>query len=564
MSLANYDVKQELIKLTQNFLSIDYQFSELKDLLTNKKPISSIHEQITKKLHQIRDSEKSEAISRLENSAFQQQISEDENELMRDLQEKRKDLNQRNILNEELQHKKILKAEYERQLLIYTVPTNTHVHPDTPTVHHHTPSVSVTLTPNPNVHTHSEASISRQDLESRLYKLNRRISEITKELQDLDLRRDQREIRSQNREKRSLARNNYLAKKELTANPSSLLRFVYDPKKIDTITETLSSTNQRKLTSNIEKELKTIEQQCSSLISKAEQFNYSVFLEQLEPYLQTARRPFQEIEALRTISVRMKDHLSYQKKAANIQLQLNSAIRSIGENKNTLERLNSKLNSLRLANPNLTKKNVSLEEENKKLSESHDAHIKTRNKLIFPTLLSSGLSLLFSIPLILTLTGVIPYVIAPALLLTLVIAPPALLLLTGLGFGIAAMIYAVKAYMNNSAIQSNQETIENNRQQMGTNLQEIYTLENQTIPNLQKTQSQNESTKNRLEDELQHAEALAEQALKQAKEIEPYIYSSTPFFNPEVTVHKHPSETNTLVNPSAPPYEETLYPVITH
>ncbi|KGP63610.1 type IV secretion protein Dot [Legionella norrlandica] len=540
MSLASYDVKQELIKLTKNFLSIDHPFTELKDLLVNKKPIHLIHNQIAGQLSQIKNLDDLAITSRLEENAYQQQIKEDEEEKRRDIEEMRQDLRQKNKMTDELQSIKALKEQYDRQLLVYT---HVHSHPDTPVVHQH-PSQPVPVTllnPNSHVHTHLEASLSRQDLERKIEVINRRILVITREFNTLAFREDEREIRRGNREKRLQARLGYVERKT-------------------GVTDTLTSVNRENLISNINRERKAIEQQYSSLLLKAEQLSYSIFLEEFERSLQITRRPSQEIEALRTIVRKMKEHLDYQQKAANIQLQLNRTVQAISENNSTLQQLNSKLVSLRLANPNLTKSNDNLEKENTGLRKLYDNHTKIRNKLIPPALTLSGLSLLFSIPLILTLAGIIPYAIAPAVVFTLVIAPPAILLLAGLGVGIAAITYAVKAYLNKSAIESNRETIENNTKQMSTNRQEIDTLENQTIPTLRQTLLQNEGSQILLTNDLQYAETLAKQALNQAKEVEPYVYSSTPFFKPDVNAQQHPSALgNTITTPSAPPYE-SLYP----
>ncbi|HAT1881969.1 TPA: type IV secretion protein Dot [Legionella pneumophila] len=546
MSLATYDVKQELVKLTQNFFSIDHQFSELKNLLTDKKTIPWIHNQIVDQLSQIKKSDEIAMIARLEKSAYEQQMKEDDDEKNRDVEELRQDLLQRNHLTRQLEILRVRKEQYERELLIRNTVPNVHTHPDTPVVHQH-PSQPISaplLNPNTHVHTHLEATLNSQDIGLSIQKINRRISEITKELEILDSRNNAREIRRGDREKRLQARLNYVQK---TAG----------------VINTLSPDNQKKLLSNIEKEKKSLTQQHSSLLLKADQLNYSIFLEQFELSLQIMQGPFQEVDALQTIVKRMKGHLNYKEKAASIQSRLDNTVLTIGENLRRLTRLNSQLSSLQLANPDLTRRNERLEEQNRELLESYNSHIKTRNKLFFPTLVLSGLSLLFSIPLILTLTGIIPYAIAPAVLLTLVIAPPALLLLAGLGVGIATITYAVKAYFNNSTIESNKETIESNRRQMGANQKEIYTLENQTIPNLKKELLQNEGIQNRLTDELQYFESLAEQALKQAKEVEPHTYPYRPFFNSEVAVHQHPSVDNDIVTPSAPPLDP-LYPTVRH
>ncbi|MGX6642165.1 type IV secretion protein Dot [Legionella pneumophila] len=546
MSLATYDVKQELIKLTQNFLSLENPFSELKNLLIDKKIVTEIHNQIAVQLYQIKKSDETAVITRLEKSAYEQQMKEDDDEKNRDIEELRQDLLQRNHLTRQLQILGVRKEQYERELLIRNTVSHVHTHPDTPVVHQH-PSQPISaplLDPNTHVHTHLEATLNSQGIELSIQRINRRISEINKELETLDSRNNEREIRRGDREKRLQARLNYVQKTAGVAN-------------------TLSSNNQKKLLSNIEKEKESLAQQHSALLMKAKQLNYSIFVEQLELSLQTMQRPFREIDALKAIVKRMKEHLNYKEKAASIQYQLNNTVRTIGENTSSLERLQSKLRSLQLANPDLTRRNERLAEQNRGLLESYNTHTKTRNKLLLPTFILAGLSLLFSIPLILTLAGIIPYVIAPAVLLTLVIAPPALLLLAGLGTGIAAITYAVKAYFNNSTIESNEETIESNRRQMGTNQKEIYTLENQTIPNIKKELLENGEIKNRLTDELQYIEDLAEQALKQASEVEPYAYSSMPFFNPEVIVHQHPSVSNGMMTPSAPPLDP-LYPVVRH
>ncbi|HAT8180832.1 TPA: type IV secretion protein Dot, partial [Legionella pneumophila] len=251
------------------------------------------------------------------------------------------------------------------------------------------------LNPNTHVHTHLEATLSSQDIELSIQRINRRISEINKELETLDSRNNEREIRRGDREKRLQARLNYVQKTAGVAN-------------------TLSPNNQKKLLSNIEKEKQSLTQQHSALLLKADQLNYSIFLQQFELSLQSMQRPFQETDALKAIVKRMKEHLNYKENAASIQSRLDNTVLTIGENLRRLTRLNSQLSSLQLANPDLTRRNERLEEQNRELLESYNNHVKTRNKLFFPTLILSGLSLLFSIPLILTLAGIISYVMAPA------------------------------------------------------------------------------------------------------------------------------------------------------
>lgn len=237
MSLATYDVKQELVKLTQNFFSIDHQFSELKNLLTDKKTIPWIHNQIVDQLSQIKKSDEIAMIARLEKSAYEQQMKEDDDEKNRDVEELRQDLLQRNHLTRQLEILRVRKEQYERELLIRNTVPNVHTHPDIPVVHQH-PSQPISaplLNPNTHVHTHLEATLNSQDIGLSIQKINRRIAEITKELEILDSRNNAREIRRGDREKRLQARLNYVQK---TAG----------------VINTLSPDNQKKLLSNIEKE----------------------------------------------------------------------------------------------------------------------------------------------------------------------------------------------------------------------------------------------------------------------------------------------------------------------
>ena len=349
-------------------------------------------------------------------------------------------------------------------------------------------------------------------LRQSIYSLNQRILDINTEINSIDSKRLTRQQRRDMRDARIQAR------LDLAHNKLGI-----------TLIDTLSPINKSSLFYKIQTEHACIDDRCSSLIKEAGRANYSVFIQQLEFNLSKGILTVPEDEALRTVIKLMKQHQEQEKRVANIEAQLNATIKTIRDDQFKRQQLAARLESLKGANPNLTRANEQLVLENRTLDSTRGQNNQSRDRLITPSLILAGSSLITSIPLILTLSGVIPVVLVPALFFSLLAFPPALLIIATLTVGIVALVYAIKSAINSSNIQKNEATIAQNTQQMQQNLREITELQTTTIPGLDVTIRTNQHAQTKLDESLQQATALSAQTLQQAKNTEPLGYAKAPF-----------------------------------
>ena len=306
--------------------------------------------------------------------------------------------------------------------------------------------------------------------------------------------------------------------------------------------ETLSHENWSHLLESIQNQHKALEIKCAELIKETEKINYIYFFEQLPHHLDHFSRPHSEIEALGAVIKLMKQHLQHEQESTNTKESLNKKKDSIADQRSKLEKLNSKIISLREDNPHLTANNQYLINRNAELAVSLEQNTNLRQRLVTPALLLFALTFVFTIPLILVLNGVIPFFTTPVLLFTLFAGPPAVLLIATLITGISAAVYAYKAYSNETEINANQQTVGNNNSQMGKNTQQLHTLQTITIPELEMQIKNDELIRDRLIETLRKSEPLAKQTLKQANGIEPVSFTSSPLLSRSKKGDRHQYE----------------------
>lgn len=210
----------------------------------------------------------------------------------------------------------------------------------------------------------------------------------------------------------------------------------------------------------------------------------------------------------------------------------------------------------------MTAANEELVSRNLELTAMKEHHANLRHRLGTPALLLFGLTFLFSIPLILTISGVIPFFIAPALLYILVSAPPTILLLSTIGVGIAAIVFSFKMHSNESAIKSNLQAIETNSNQMSRNSQNLKSLETLTIPTLDMQIKKDENLRDQLMLSLQKLQRQAAQAFQKAKEVECLSYANSSLLNSsntqsnDASLSSHSEELEEALNDSNDSLEE--------
>ncbi|CZG45638.1 TPA: kinectin 1 [Legionella pneumophila] len=527
MFLANCNIEELVTEHIKQFLADEeLSFSGLKDLILSKAPIPWIHSSVTATLLKSRDSDKTEVKKNLEQQSYKAQLAEDKIQKEQDDAEALKDKKLKEVLTRELNHipTQISEQQTELRLLHYKLErlfesqakVDVIQHPDSP-MKKIKPSSS-----------HS-ASIER---------LQRSINEREIKIQSLFEQEVNNKIKLNEIEKRASVRSQHHTKRVKRAQA----RIGYNSTGED-ILSTLSGKNQSILLRSIQKQHHALEKKCSDLIQEADQINYPLFLEELQKYLNKKKHTLssQEVDALKSVIKYIKQHLEFEHEVINTQSSLHIKKQSISSQIVKLRELQNKLKTLKNNNPNLTAANEELVSRNLELTAMKEHHADLRHRLGTPALLLFGLTFLFSIPLILTISGVIPFFIAPALLYILVSAPPTILLLSTLGVGIAAIVFSFKMHSNESAIKSNLQTIETNSNQMSRNSQNLKSLETLTIPTLDMQIKKDENLRDQLMLSLQKQQRQAAQAFQKAKEVECLSYATSSLLNSGDTQSSDPS-----------------------
>ncbi|HAT7866841.1 Dot/Icm type IV secretion system effector LegC3/PpeA [Legionella pneumophila] len=527
MFLANCNIEELVTEHIKQFLADEeLSFSGLKDLILSKAPIPWIHSSVTATLLKSRDSDKTEVKKNLEQQSYKAQLAEDKIQKEQDDAEALKDKKLKEVLTRELNHipTQISEQQTELRLLHYKLErlfesqakVDVIQHPDSP-MKKIKPSSS-----------HS-ASIER---------LQRSINEREIKIQSLFEQEVNNKIKLNEIEKRASVRSQHHTKRVKRAQA----RIGYNSTGED-ILSTLSGKNQSILLRSIQKQHHALEKKCSDLIQEADQINYPLFLEELQKYLNKKKHTLssQEVDALKSVIKYIKQHLEFEHEVINTQSSLHIKKQSISSQIVKLRELQNKLKTLKNNNPNLTAANEELVSRNLELTAMKEHHADLRHRLGTPALLLFGLTFLFSIPLILTISGVIPFFIAPALLYILVSAPPTILLLSTLGVGIAAIVFSFKMHSNESAIKSNLQTIETNSNQMSRNSQNLKSLETLTIPTLDMQIKKDENLRDQLMLSLLKQQRQAAQAFQKAKEVECLSYATSSLLNSGNTQSSDPS-----------------------
>lgn len=561
MSLANFNVKNRLNELFSDYLQDDMGFSVLKNMLVSKSSVDFIHQKIKQQIQSIAMQEIKETSDKIETTAYQTQKKEDERESQQDLIQAQLDNSRLMTLQFAIEPLRTLHMAYGKELQEFNASSNTHEHPQTSLtdehpsahqkdshVHGHgqtpqtTPKVHEHPTQeqkNPHVHEHHSAKVTPEELKAKIKEVDDELIKIENEISQIKTRENERSTRESARNFRNSARVAYRSQK-------------------GSLKDTLSNDKWQTINYQISTFGQLSSEAANNLVHQAASINYNVLLSQFEFYLSRSKRIDSEINALRSIHTQMQTHLSFESKATVANSNYLSANETWKRKSGELSAAKLKLQNLVVANPALALHNQQLEIENEELQQSYNANIAQVNQLMKPGFILGGFSLLFSVPLILTLTGIIPYFIEPVLLLSLFTAPPALLLAAGIGVGIAALVYGIKAYFNNSSIQSNKNTVTNNVLQSAKNTYQADELRVITIPQLEKQITELQSQKQSHLEQKNQLEAYARNALKTAQEIEPVSVTVLSVFSiPDShLVHQHPSQANkTQMTPSAPPQE---------
>jgi hypothetical protein len=561
MRLSNYNVNQQLVNFFNHYLTqSNIPFSTLKSYLVNQQAVSVVHQAVVNELNTVKENDKHDARIYAEENACTKQVKEDEDQKNTDDRDGAYQGHKKEQLIGERAVKNTLIMQHEAELFILTAsirahshvhghlgtppvhrhsaPIHTHTHPAPPPVHRHPDPFHTHAHPGAhpasspvhqhpgsgnasNTHAHTTVEVQPDPavlrahfLRSDIATLNSRIRQINRELNQIEEQQQQRRENRKQRDERMQARVD-LAQQKLGSS----------------INSTLSSQNQLDLQKKIRDAHGSIDWQYNALVRGAQLVNYPLFTQQLAANLNLLKSSPEEIKALHQVLELMKQHETHTKAANDFNTQLTGVIKKDNDLNATLKAHIARVETLKNSNPSLKRQNEDLTAKNTDLDEDEQKNIKARDKLISPIKMLLAAAVVTSIPLILTLAGVLPLALSPVLLYSLLSTVPILSLATGLGLGITALVYYSKGAAAHKSIEDNKNTIQYNMTRMENNQQELLKLQNSDIPSCNKAIDDNITIKTQTVLNLQQAQFLAQQTKQQANDIAP-AKSSTPYSAP--------------------------------
>lgn len=509
MPLSSYNINQRLATHLEDLFTQKHSFEALKTYLVEQQPISVIQQKIVVDIVKHSDEDKAAVKISLEQEALKEQRQEDETAQQQDDEIKQQLSIAPEELVAELSEKQKLIALRETELaelnqrvasnLRWTIDMSdvgvkehpVQVHSDETQT---SESVSaVVINANNPLYTQRVAS-----LQEELTQLKARTLEIENTLNQSQQQVQQLKVNDLARQQRLKAGLNW---ENAKANVS--------------IYQALSEKNQEALKNKLHEAYLGIDNHAIELEQQAEEHNYNQFftavktelkdLEDLEPDV------LPKIEAIESIIRHIEIHREKRATLPLLQQKLDEINNTISTNKTNLDTYQERVKFLELNIPGLSQKNTDLVEQNKKLKPSMERNKNAALRALIPSVTTGiiGVGLITSLLLL-------PF----AFPLTMFIFP-ALVVLTGLGFGIASLVYHLKGKHDSNAIAANEQSIAYNELEKHSNQQELDQLSTQTIPTSQKAIQEAQEEKELTEQLLQKTELQAHDALEIANAIEP-------------------------------------------
>ncbi|KTD68038.1 substrate of the Dot/Icm secretion system [Legionella steelei] len=558
MSLSKLNIKDLVEQLTDSFIG-HANYSELRDSCILMSPISSVTNNVERRLELRLKMEQPEASLQLTLDACKKQLQHDLNEEKDDLIEEQNDSAtskqllfdlsstqekirivdremwelglqieeiKTRIALQEKARKKIDEESNQHQNThsqgTHTHPEQsaktTHAHPDpidqhAKTVHEHsehteqhaktTHAHSESAQHLKTTHTHQEKSHHGHQ-ESDLAVLKRKLEAKLESLQSSSSTGHKKHNEYETQLKLLLEKIAQRKHRALERETRARARLTNDPDLLQ-----LSQSNLHLLNEAISGKHKELQKKQQQLMQTALESSYQTYLDRLEIYLQSVTPlSYQENSSLKQIISLIRKHLSTKAEEQKVILEHNAAElkkeKLIGE-KRQKENI---VVQFKRTNPQLALQNVTLEEQNKQLALTIEVQHGYRNSLL-------QIGLLF---LIFTsgaaVTGI---VIEGGLIVSLLLAPAAVLGVITLSLFIAALVYTIKSNMDSNQLSKNQTTIKDNLATIERQSSNIISLEKETIPAISNEISDAERNLSTLDIRINELHQLAELQLNTAK-----------------------------------------------
>ncbi|MBN9228617.1 MULTISPECIES: hypothetical protein [Legionella] len=558
MSLSKLNIKDLVEQLTDSFIG-HANYSELRDSCILMSPISSVTNNVERRLELRLKMEQPEASLQLTLDACKKQLQHDLNEEKDDLIEEQNDSatskqllfdlsstqEKIRIVDREmwelglqieeiktriaLQEKARKKIDEESNQHQNTHSQGTHTHPEqsaktthahpepidqhAKTVHEHsehteqhaktTHAHSESDQHLKTTHTHQEKSHHGHQ-ESDLVVLKRKLEAKLESLQNSSSTGHKKYNEYETQLKLLLEKIAQRKHRALERETRARARLTNDPDLLQ-----LSQSNLHLLNEAISGKHKELQKKQQQLMQTALESSYQTYLDRLEIYLQSVTPlSYQENSSLKQIISLIRKHLSTKAEEQKVILEHNAAElkkeKLIGE-KRQKENI---VVQFKRTNPQLALQNVTLEEQNKQLALTIEVQHGYRNSLL-------QIGLLF---LIFTSgAAVAGIVIEGGLIASLLLAPAAVLGVITLSLFIAALVYTIKSNMDSNQLSKNQTTIKDNLATIERQSSNIISLEKETIPAISNEISDAERNLSTLDKRINELHQLAELQLNTAK-----------------------------------------------
>lgn len=319
-------------------------------------------------------------------------------------------------------------------------------------------------------------------------------------------------------------------------------RAIYDPHLLQ-----LSHKNLEALKSQIETQIRELDERRNQLMGEARDISYKIYLTQLEQVLQESENgpqiTFNENNALKMILAIMKNMEEMAEKEKDIASSIDKERHNLHSLQKSLVGYTRQLERYLTSDPHLVKQNKALTEENTQLQQYSESADNWRTKAFYASLFSVGGSLI-SIGILNT------FIISPVFFAI----PGALAALGVVSLVIAVVSYCQK-YFSDMQMEQNNQKIEKNELILMKQWKKANELSLSIIPSLNAKIEQSEKELYALEQKLQDQQHAMSLLLNKAQNVTSNYGGSSNFFGNTTG--------NVFYLPSAPLHEDSpLYPEI--
>lgn len=319
-------------------------------------------------------------------------------------------------------------------------------------------------------------------------------------------------------------------------------RAIYDPHLLQ-----LSHKNLEALKSQIETQIRELDERRNQLMGEATDISYKIYLTQLEQVLQESENgpqiTFNENNALKMILAIMKNMEEMAEKEKDIASSIDKERHNLHSLQKSLVGYTRQLERYLTSDPHLVKQNKALTEENTQLQQYSESADNWGTKAFYASLLSVGGSLI-SIGILNT------FIISPVFFAI----PGALAALGVVSLVIAVVSYCQK-YFSDMQMEQNNQKIEKNELILMKQWKKANELSLSIIPSLNAKIEQSEKELYALEQKLQDQQHAMSLLLNKAQNVTSNYGGSSNFFGNTTG--------NVFYLPSAPLHEDSpLYPEI--